>query len=123
HINSYMNPYLDSVVKSSLADYDYSAGQQQAQDNLSLAGMDDTFGGSGGSLLRSMDNGQILRGRASLDSGLRSQGFNTALGAAQSDADRAQQARLADMTAKNTAWQFNAGQEDNNLNRQLEAAS
>jgi hypothetical protein len=88
-INSYMDPYMNDVVNSSLADYNVGAGQTRAQNQLALAG-DTTFGGSGGAIQTALSNDAIDRGRASLTSGLRSAGFSQALGAAQQDANRQQ---------------------------------
>jgi hypothetical protein len=89
YINSYMDPYMNDVVNSSLADYNVGAGQTRAQNQLALAG-DTTFGGSGGAIQTALSNDAIDRGRASLTSGLRSAGFSQALGAAQQDANRQQ---------------------------------
>lgn len=121
-INSYLSPYTNDVVKASLADYNYGAGQQQAADKLSIAGMDDTMGGSNGAILQSLDNGQIARGRASLVSGLLDQGFTQAGQLANQDADRSQQMSLANTAALNQGRQFNAGEYDTGLQRQLAAA-
>jgi hypothetical protein len=93
YVNKYLNPYLNQVVDSSAADFDANAGQVRAQQALDLAGSG-AFGGSGAALTQSMTEGELARSRASTLSGLRSQAFNAALGAAAGDADRATQARI-----------------------------
>lgn len=98
YLSNYMNPYLNDVVNATSADLDAHEGQVRAQQALQLAGSG-AFGGSGAALTQSMTEGELARARAATLSGLRSQGFNTALGAAQGDAERATQARLADLQA------------------------
>jgi hypothetical protein len=93
-VDRYMNPYLGEVVDSSAADFDANAGQVRAQQALDLAGSG-AFGGSGAALTQSMTEGELSRARASTLSGLRSHAYDTALGAAGGDADRATQARIA----------------------------
>lgn len=122
NISSYMSPYVNNVVNSSLADYNFGAGQTQAGNKLALAN-DDTFGGSGGAIQTSMSNDAIDRGRASLVSGLLNTGYDTAGTLSNEDADRKQQMSLANMTANNQAQQFNAGQVETALNRQLQAGN
>lgn len=94
YLSRYQNPYLRDVVDSSAADFDANAGQVRAQQALDLAGSG-AFGGSGAALTRSMTEGELARGRTSTLAGLRSQAFNTALGAAAGDADRATQTGIA----------------------------
>lgn len=81
----FQDPWTNQVVKSSLNDFDQNAGQTRAANQLALAG-DSTFGGSGGAIQTSQSNDAIDRARATLDSGLRSQGFSTALQGATSQA-------------------------------------
>lgn len=88
-IGEFMDPYLKDVVDTSLADYDFGAGQTRAQQDLDIAGSGG-FGGSGSALTKSATEDAILRGRGGLSAGLRSQGFNTALAAAQNEAARKQ---------------------------------
>lgn len=94
YVDRYLNPYLEDVVDTSAADLDANAGRVRAQQALDLAGAG-AFGGSGAALTQSMTEGELLRGRASTLAGLRSRGYETALGAAAGDADRATQARIA----------------------------
>lgn len=121
NLSAYMSPYTQQVVDSALADYDYGAGQQQAQARLDAGNMDDTFGGSNRLLTDSMLGGQIARGRGTLSGQLRDQGFQTGANLANLDADRRQQAQLANMAAFNQARQFNATQLETALARQQAA--
>lgn len=102
YMGNYQNPWLKNVVNSTLADYDTNAGKTRAQQSLDLAGSG-AFGGSGAALTQSATEGELARGRASAESGLLSQGFNTALGAAQQDAGRQQGAN--DINAQLTGQQ------------------
>lgn len=94
YVSNYMDPYLNEVVDSTAADLDANAGQVRAKQALDLAGSG-AFGGSGAALTQSMTEGELARARATTLSGLKSQGYNTALTAAAGDADRATQARIA----------------------------
>ncbi|MBW8812520.1 MAG: hypothetical protein JF588_03755 [Caulobacterales bacterium] len=122
YLNQYMNPYLNQVVDSSAADFDAHAGQVRAQQALDLAGSG-AFGGSGAALTQSMTEGELARARASTLSGLRSQGFNTALGAAAGDADRSTQAAItnAQLGLQNRAQQAGFGFQGQQ--QQLQAAN
>jgi hypothetical protein len=92
YIQQYMDPYLQDVVGATDADLSAHEGHVRAQQALDLAGAG-AFGGSGAALTQSMTEGELARARASTLSGLRSQGFGQALGAAQQDAQRAQGAK------------------------------
>jgi hypothetical protein len=93
-IGRYENPFTEQVLGSSINDLNAHEGQVRAQQALDLAGSG-AFGGSGAALTQSMTEGELARARAATLSGLRSQGYNTALQAAAGDADRATQARIA----------------------------
>jgi hypothetical protein len=121
NLQSYMSPYLQQVLDSSLADYDFGAGQTRAQNKLALAA-DETFGGSGGAIQTAMSEDALARGRGTLSSQLRDQAFQTGANLASLDADRRQQAQLANMAAYNQARQFNATQVESALARQRQAA-
>jgi hypothetical protein len=110
-LDNYFNPYQEQVIDSSAADFDHNAGLQKAQLDLDVM-RSGAFGGSGAALTRSMSNEGSERARASLLSGLRAQGFNTAAGLSGQDADRRQAAGAANLSA--------AG---NFLSQQLGAAS
>lgn len=111
-IQNYMDPYLNSVVNTSTANYDRNDGYQRAQAKLDMGNMDDTFGGSGAASYLGNRDATAGLGRAQLEAGLRSQGYTQALAAAQADADRQQQANAT-----------NAGLENSNLDRRLTAAN
>jgi hypothetical protein len=120
NLDAYMSPYTQQVVDTSLADYDFGAGQTRAQNQLALAN-DETFGGSGGSIQTALSEDALARGRGSLSSNLRNQGFQTGANLANLEADRRQQAQLANMAAYNRAQEFNAGQYETALSRQQAA--
>lgn len=94
YVGRYLDPYLNQVVDATSADLDAHEGQVRAQQALDLAGSG-AFGGSGAALTQSMTEGELARARASTLSGLRSHAYETAVGAAGGDADRATQARIA----------------------------
>lgn len=91
YINNYLNPYVDQVVNTANADFDANAGQTRAQQALQMA-HSGAFGGSGAAITQSLTEGQLARARATQDATLRAQGYDTALGAAQQDASRQQEA-------------------------------
>jgi hypothetical protein len=92
YIQQYMDPYLKDVVGATDAELSAHEGQVRAQQALDLAGSG-AFGGSGAALTQSMTEGELARARASTLSGLRSQGYTQALGAAQQDAQRSESAK------------------------------
>lgn len=108
---SYMSPYTNDVVKTTLAGFDQNANQVRQQQQLDLGG-DTTFGGSGGSILRSLTEGQFGQGRAATEAGLRDQAFNTGASLSGQDADRRQGASLA-----------NAGLAEQAMMRRLQAGT
>ncbi len=108
-VGGFENRYTDNVVDTSLAGFDQNADLQRQQQQLDLAG-DETFGGSGGSILRSLTEGQFARERGGLESGLRFGAQDRAFGLASADADRRQSASTA-----------NAGFADSAAARDLQA--
>jgi len=90
-IQQYMDPYQNDVVNAADADLTANEGKVRAQQALDLAGAG-AFGGSGAALTQSMTEGELARARATTLSGIRSQGFTQALGAAEQDAQRKQNA-------------------------------
>jgi hypothetical protein len=93
-LDQYFNPFLKNVKTSALADHDFAAGAQRAQETLDIADQDG-FRGSGAALTRSMGDDARLRSRDSLGSGLDYQGWQSATGLASQDADRRQAAAVA----------------------------
>jgi len=126
-ISKYLNPYLDSVVGTTLAGYDKNAGAQQAQ--LEAAGArNGAFGGSRFGLAQGEQSADLAQGRAQTEAQLRSQAYQDAEGQAQQDASRQQAAGTTNAgadnqtaefnaTANNQTGEFNAGENDAALNR------
>ncbi len=119
-LDKYMNPYLSNVVDTSLADFDANAGRVRAAGTNQLARLG-AFGGSRAGIAQAATEGELARGRGALDAGLRSEGFNTAAGLANTDAGRRQetslfntgnqqQTNLANAGFENQTNQFNTGQ-------------
>lgn len=121
-LGDFMNPYMKDVVDTSLADFDFGAGQQRGQAQLDLAN-DTTFGGSGGALYKSALEGELARGRGALSAGLHSDGYDKAVQAATAQAGLSQQRNLTNTDALNTGMRFNAGQRDTASARSLAGAS
>jgi hypothetical protein len=129
-IDNYLNPYQQQVTNQTLSDLDRARQMANNSD-----GRDAILSGQYGGSREGVADEQNFRDyidRAGAAAGqLNAQGFNTALGASQSDADRAQQANLTNVAAvnnqnlnqaqldqqgsinnqnaNNQAWQFNAG--------------
>ncbi len=96
-LSSYYNPFEKDVIDSSMADYDFSAGRDRAGDILGMAA-GDAFRGSGGALTLAAGDDARRRGRFALGAGIRSAGFDRATALSASDADRRQQAAMANAT-------------------------
>lgn len=107
NLNSYMSPYTDSVVNSTLAQYDKNAGQTRAQDALDMAGSG-ALGGSGAAITNSLTNQNLAMGRNTAVSGLYDQAFNTGAGLSNEDAGRQQEMAIQNLGATNQAAQFGA---------------
>lgn len=109
-MGNYSNPYDQQVINTTLANYDANSGQSRAA--LEAAGArNHAFGGSRFGIAEGQFDASNAMNRAQTEAGLRQQGFNTAAGYG-----------LQDANAGNTMNMFNAGQQDNALNRQLQAA-
>lgn len=85
HLAEFQDPYTDSVVKNSLAGFDQNSGLVNAQHRLDL-GNDTTFGGSGGAITDALTRGQQALSRGQLESGIRDEGYKTALTGATAQA-------------------------------------
>ena len=94
NLQSYMSPYTNDVVNSTLANYDKQAGYTQAGQALSLAN-DDTFGGSGGAIAQSLTDQGLAMNRAQIEAQLRDQGFTQGATLANEDANRGEQSNIA----------------------------
>lgn len=96
--DEYLNPYLNDVVKSAMADYDEQAGITRAGYEAQGA-LNKGFGGSGYYLGGAQLEGELARGRAATDAGLRSDAFKFATEAGAGDAGRVTQASIANSQA------------------------
>ena len=105
-IGTYMNPYTQQVIDTSMADL-----ERQRQMQMNQLGAQATqaraFGGSRQGVAEALTNEAFARQGGQLAAGLRQQGFQTALGAAQQDVATAQQAALANQAAQLQAQQAN----------------
>lgn len=81
-IQSYMNPYTSNVVDTTMAQINKEAAQQEAS-NQRMAGINDAYGGSGSAVLTALNNQSTNQTAASTIAQLESQGYDTALSAAQ----------------------------------------
>jgi hypothetical protein len=110
-MDAYQNPWDKQVVDATAADYD----AQSAQGLNAMRAGRDASGAFGDRA--ALADGQYMadsdRGRASLLSGLRQQGFNTAAGYGQMDASRGLQAAGMNQSANLAAQQFNNNMTNN----------
>lgn len=90
-IGAYMNPYTNDVVNTTLADINHQNGidQNNLTGNAISRG---AWGGDRGYLAKAQLAADQERGTNSTIAGLRSSGWNTALGASQADLERKLQA-------------------------------
>ena len=104
-INTYMNPYTQQVIDTSMADL-----ERQRQTQMNALGAQATaagaFGGSRQGVAEAQTNQGFAQQGGQLASQLRQQGFNTALGASQQDIANAMQANLANQQAGGRAAEF-----------------
>jgi hypothetical protein len=107
-IAGYMNPYENEVVKTSLADLERQRQIEQTY-NAAQATRARAFGGTGAAILAAQTNDSYARNAAQSAANLRSQGYNTALAAAQADAARRLAADQGNQQAGNEIAMFNAG--------------
>lgn len=87
NLQDYENPWLDSVVSSSLAGYDERRGMEEAEMRAQQA-RNQKFSGSGDAIRRAMFDRGTLQDRTGIESNLRAQGFDRATGLATSDLNR-----------------------------------
>lgn len=112
NFSAYQNPYDTQVRQAALSDFDNQAAQQRAA--LEARGAQAVaFGGSRFGIAQGQMEGDLARGRASLDAGLLDQGFNTAAGLSQYDASNRQQTGLFNAQNSTQNSQFNSGLEAN----------
>jgi len=107
-IQTYMNPYTQEVIDRSMRDI--STAQQQAMNQLGAqATAARAFGGSRQGVAEALTNQNFINQLATTASGLRQQGFQTALGASQQDVANQMQAALANQAAMARAQEFGQG--------------
>lgn len=104
-INTYMNPYTQQVIDTSMADLERQRQMQQNQLGAQASAAN-AFGGSRQGIAEAATNEAFARQGGQLAAGLRQQGFNTALGAAQQDVANQLAAAQANQAAYNAAQQF-----------------
>ena len=107
NLSAYSNPYRHDVVDSAMTDFDFDAGRTRANQDLALAGQG-AFGGSGAALTRSQTEGELARARNSQLSKLLSDMFTTSAGLSGQDADRRQQASIANANLAQQDFQARA---------------
>lgn len=106
-IQDYLNPYTDMVVDATQRDFDVQNARQQSGvvGNARMAG---SLGGDREAVARALTSEAQSRVQSPILAGLRSQGYSTALGAAQGDAQRqlAAAGQFANLgqTAQQTAY-------------------
>ena len=104
-ISTYMNPYTQQVIDTSMADLERQRQMQQNQLGAQATAAN-AFGGSRQGIAEAATNEAFARQGGQLAANLRNQGFTTALGAAQTDAARQLQAGMSNQAAFNAAQQF-----------------
>lgn len=91
NLDSYMSPYTNDVVDTTLAGFDENAERTRAQQQAAAA-QNGAFGGSRYGVLQAITEGELGRERASTEAGLRDSAFNTGAGLSADDANRRQSA-------------------------------
>lgn len=110
NFSAYQNPWQQQVVNAAMADFDNQAAQQRAA--LEAQGArNGAFGGSRFGIAQGQFEGDLARGRATLEGNLLSQGFNNAAGLSQSDAANRQQAGMFNAQNATQVSLANAAQE------------
>ena len=104
-INTYINPYTQQVINTSMADL-----ERQRQTQMNALGAQATaagaFGGSRQGVAEALTNQGFAQQGGQLASQLRQQGFETALGASQQDVANRLQAQMANQQAGGRAMEF-----------------
>jgi hypothetical protein len=86
-LSKYQNPYLNDVVKTTLAGADEQTAMQQAALRAAQA-RGQKFSGSGSAIERALFTRGAAQDRAALEANLRAQGYDKATAAAMADLDR-----------------------------------
>jgi hypothetical protein len=106
NLEAYYNPYKDQVLNPVLSDYDEQSGLTRAG-QAAAAARNKAFQGSRYGIQEAQTEGQLARGRAATEGGLLSDMYTQATGLSGADADRLQQAALANQQAAMAASQAN----------------
>lgn len=122
NLQAYMSPYTKDVVDTALADFDHSAGQTRAQQDLELAAAG-AFGGSGAAITKSMTEDALVRGRAGTSANLRDQAFTRGAALSSEDANRRQQAAALSAQLTQQDWNQRVGQYLAGQDQRLRAAA
>ena len=93
-MSKFMNPYMKDVVDTSLADFDAGTDRSRNAMNMRQAASG-AFGGGRHGIAAGTFEADAARGRGSLGAGIRSQGFTQAAQLADAEANRTQQANIA----------------------------
>jgi hypothetical protein len=120
-LDRYMNAGLNDVVDSSLANFDYAKGREKAAMEAKSA-LNKAFNNTRSVFGETQFAADSLRQRSATEADLRFKAFQEAAGLASQDAQFRQQAGLTNAGAVNQGNQFNAGQMDASLARQLQAS-
>ena len=106
-MSNYTNPYENQVVQATLRDIE--GNRQTAMNNVGAQATNaNAFGGSRHALVEAETNKAYTQQALDTAAKMRSQGFNTALGAAQFDVGQQQAVNAANQMAANNAAQFGA---------------
>ena len=106
-MSNYTNPYENQVVQATLREIE--SGRQTAMNNVGAQATNaNAFGGSRHALVEAETNKAYTQQALDTAAKMRSQGFNTALGAAQFDVGQQQAVNAANQMAANQAAQFGA---------------
>lgn len=97
-LSQYENPYLDSVVNTTLGAFDEQRGMNEAQLAAQQA-RGQKFSGSGSAIERALFNRGANQDRAGIEANLRSGGFDRATSLATADLDRKMQQRQLALSA------------------------
>lgn len=98
-LDSYMSPYRQDVVDTTLADFDANAGQTRAA-QAAAGARNSAFAGSRFGVAEAQTEGELSRARATADATLRDSMFNTGASLSNMDAGRRQEASLANQRAE-----------------------
>ena len=114
NLDSYMNPYTDKVVNTTLAGFDENAGRTRALQAANLA-KTKAFGGSRAGVREGITEELLSGQRSGLEAGLRSDAFNTGAGLSSQDAGRRQQASTTNAQNALAAAQSRASADANRI--------